>query len=176
VHRVAGFAKNEAEFIDIIRKGFDYLSTAYVMAPEFKTVTRFLGNLPRSGQARDRIVKILDQPNRSHSTVVSASPSLLVLNEWFTPAWKIRVNGKKQPVLRINQWQTGVLLPAGKNRVEFEYRPTLFRILMVLNRITAVLLLVSVVFVVVQGRRRITALGSPSITLASLGIAPGRST
>ena len=42
-------------------------------------------------------------------------------------------------------------------------------------RITAVLLLVSVVFVVVQGRRRITALGSPSITLASLGITPGRS-
>ena len=41
VHRVAGFAKNEAEFINIIRKGFDYLSTAYVMAPEFKTVTRF---------------------------------------------------------------------------------------------------------------------------------------
>ena len=55
--------------------------------------------------------------------MVSASPSLLVLNEWFTPAWKVRVNGKKQPVLRINQWQTGVLLPAGKNRVEFEYPP-----------------------------------------------------
>jgi uncharacterized membrane protein YfhO len=84
---------------------------------------------------------------------VSASPSLLVLNEWFTPAWKVRVNGKKQPVLRINQWQTGVLLRAGKNRVEFEYRPTLFRALMVLNRITILLLLLFVVFEVLRRRR-----------------------
>ena len=30
---------------------------------------------------------------------------------------------------------------AGKNRIEFEYRPTLFRMLMILNRITIVLLL-----------------------------------
>ena len=146
VHRVAGVAKNEAEFINIIRKGFDYLSTAYVMAPEFKTVTRFLGNPPRLAQAGDRIVKIVDQPNRIHSTVVSASPSLLVLNEWFTTAWKVRVNGKKQPVLRINQWQTGVLLRAGKNRVEFKYRPTLFRVLMILNRITLALLVSVLIF------------------------------
>ena len=40
------------------------------------------------------------------------------------------VNGKKQPVLRVNEWQTGVLLAAGKNLVEFEYRPTLFQALM----------------------------------------------
>jgi uncharacterized membrane protein YfhO len=46
------------------------------------------------------------------------------------------VNGKNQPVLRVNLWQTGVLLSAGRNKVEFEYRPTLFRILMILNRIT----------------------------------------
>jgi uncharacterized membrane protein YfhO len=152
VHRVAGFAKNEAEFINIIRKGFDYLSTAYVMAPEFKTVTRFLGNPPRLAQAGDRIVKIVDQANRSHSTVVSASPSLLVLNEWFTTAWKVRVNGKKQPVLRINQWQTGVLLRAGKNRVEFEYRPTLFRVLMILNRITLALLVGVLIFLLYRNR------------------------
>jgi uncharacterized membrane protein YfhO len=58
----------------------------------------------------------------------------VVLNEWFTSAWKARVNGKAQPVLRVNQWQTGVLLRAGENRVEFEYRPTLFQILMILNK------------------------------------------
>ncbi len=63
------------------------------------------------------------------------------------------MNGKKQPVLRINQWQTGVLLPAGKNRVEFEYRPTLFRILTAVNRITILLLLLFVVLVVFRKRR-----------------------
>ena len=111
-------------------------------------------------------MKIVDQPNRSYSITECASASLLVLNEWFTPSWKVRVNGKTQPVLRVNQWQTGVLLGVGKHRVEFEYRPRLFRVLMILHRITAVLLPVFVIFVVVQGQRRITPLGSPSITLA----------
>jgi uncharacterized membrane protein YfhO len=60
------------------------------------------------------------------------------------------VNGKKQPVLRVNEWQTGVLLPAGKNRVEFEYRPTLFWALRALNRVTIVLLLVLALFAVIR--------------------------
>jgi len=144
VHQIAGFVNDETEFVKVISKGFDYLSTAYVTPAEFETVKSFLGGNLRLAQPKDRIVKIADQPNRSASTVLSASPSLLVLNEWFTPAWKVRVNGKKQPILRINQWQIGVLLPAGKNRVEFEYRPALFRILMVLNRITILLLLLFV--------------------------------
>jgi uncharacterized membrane protein YfhO len=85
--------------------------------------------------------------------VESDSPSLLILNEWFTPAWKVRVNGKKEPVLRVNRWQTGVLLPAGKNRVEFEYRPTLFRALMALHRITFVLLLLFAIFILLRKAR-----------------------
>jgi hypothetical protein len=150
VHRVAGLAKNETEFINIIRKGFDYFSTAYVTASEFETVQSFFGNSRSLAHPGDRIVKIVDQPNRSYSTVVSASSSLLVLNEWFTPAWKVRVNGKKHSILRVNQWQTGVLLPAGKNRVEFEYSPTLFRALTALNRITTLLLLGFAIFVILR--------------------------
>jgi uncharacterized membrane protein YfhO len=84
--------------------------------------------------------------------VKSDSASLLILNEWFTPEWKAWVNGKHQQTLRVNQWQTGVLVPAGNNRVEFEYRPMLFRALMVLNRITIMLLLL---FMVVGAFRRV---------------------
>jgi hypothetical protein len=165
VHQVAGFCKNENEFLKKIRISFDYLSAAYVDASHFGAVQRFLGD-SQARPSRDRIEKIADQANRSYSKIESDSASLLVLNEWFAPAWKVRVNGKKQPVLRVNQWQTGVLLPAGKNRVEFDYRPTLFGVLMVLNRITLVLLLIFVIFVVVRKQRRITTLQSSSITLA----------
>ncbi len=153
VHRVAGSAGNEREFVGIIRKGFDYFSEAYVTAAEFGASQKLLNSSRSLPHLSDRIVKIVDQPNRSYSTVESDSASLLILNEWFTPAWKVRVNGKKQPVLRVNEWQTGVLLPAGKNRVEFEYRPTLFRILMALNQITFVLLLLFVIFAVVRKTR-----------------------
>ena len=150
LHRVAGFAENREKFVNKIRSGFDYLSEAYVDHAQFKKVGQFLASSQMLPPAASHIVKVVDQPNLSYSTVESDSASLLVLNEWFTPAWKVRVNGQKQPVLRVNQWQTGVLLDAGKNRVEFEYRPTLFRILMILNRITILLLLLFVIFAVVR--------------------------
>ena len=153
VHRVAGSAENERQFINIIRKGFDFLSEVYVTRHDFKAVRQALGNEQMSSHSKDQIQKIVDQPNRSYSTVESDSRSLLVLNEWFTSAWKVRVNGKKHPVLRVNQWQTGVLLDAGKNRVEFESSPTLFRVLMALNRITIVLLLLFMIFAVVRKAR-----------------------
>jgi hypothetical protein len=150
VHRVAGFARSESEFIKTINRGFDYLSEAYVDRKRFEKARRFLGNSQMLLHAQDRIVKIVDQPNRSFSAVESDSASLLILNEWFTPAWKVRVNNKKQEVLRVNEWQTGVLLGAGKNRVEFEYSPTLFRVLMALHRTTMVLLLLFVIFAVIR--------------------------
>jgi hypothetical protein len=157
VHQVSGSIKNEAQFIKIARQGFDYFSTAYVSAAEFGTVQRLLGGGRPLEHPADRIVKIVDQPNRSSSIVQCDSASLLVLNEWFMPAWKARVNGKNQPVLRVNQWQTGVLLGAGNNRVEFEYRPTLFRILMILNRITMLSLVGFLIFLLYRNRLAITS-------------------
>ena len=153
LHRVAGFAKSEDEFLNRISKGFDYLNEGYVDRERFEDTRRFLDSSQMFPHSQDRIVKIADQANRSYSVAESDSASLLVLNEWFTPAWKVRVNGRKQPVLRVNEWQTGVLLPAGKNRVEFEYRPTLFWVLMALNRITVELLLIFVIFAVTRNRR-----------------------
>jgi hypothetical protein len=150
VHRVAGRVNDQAAFVQAIGKRFDYLSEAYVNPGDFKRVAGFLHNSQPSSTAEDHIFKIVDEPNRSYSTVQCDSASLLVLNEWFTSAWKARVNGKNQPVLRANQWQTAVLLPAGKNRVEFEYRPTLFRVLMILDRITIALLLAFILFAVVR--------------------------
>jgi hypothetical protein len=154
VHQVAGSAENVASFVDIIQRGFDYHSEAYVTPHDLESVRQFLDNRPMSAPPEDVITNVIDQPNRSYSRVESNAASLLILNEWFTPAWKVQVNGVSQPALRVNQWQTGVLLPAGKNRIEFEYRPTLFRILTVLNRITILLLLLFVALELL-GRRRL---------------------
>jgi hypothetical protein len=153
VHRVADHINNQAAFVQVIGKGFNYLSEAYVSPNDFKKVSAFLRNSQSVSPDQEHIFKIVDQPNRSYSTVECDSASLLVLNEWFTPAWKARVNGKKQSALRVNQWQTGVLLPAGKNRVEFEYSPTLFRALTALNRITILLLLVFMILALIRKAR-----------------------
>ncbi len=124
VHRVAGSCKNEDEFLNRIGPGFDYLSEAYVAPDHFDMVKDFLRNSQMSPRAQDQLVRLVDQANRSYSEVESDSASLLILN--------------------------GVLLGAGKNRVEFEYRPTLFRALMALNRITMVLLLGFLILSVVR--------------------------
>jgi hypothetical protein len=146
LHRVAPLASDEHGFINDVSRGFDYFSEAYVTPLDFNVASRFLGSLQLRSDLADRITILVSEPNRSYATVKSDTASLLILNEWFTPAWKVRVNGKKQSTLRVNEWQTGVLLPPGENRVEFEYRPTLFRALMALHWITMVLLLL--VFVI----------------------------
>ena len=141
VHQVAGSAPNVASFVEIIQRGFDYHSEAYVTPHDLESVRKFFGNRPMSARPEDVITNVINQPNRSYSRVESNAASLLILNEWFTAAWKVRVNGVSQPALRVNQWQVGALLPAGKNDVEFEYDPILFRALMILNRTTVVLIL-----------------------------------
>ena len=141
VHRIAGSVTNVASFVEIVQRGFDYHSEAYVTPNDLESVRKFLGNQPMSARPEDVITNVINQPNRSYSRVESNAASLMISNEWFTPAWKVRVNGINQPALRVNQWQVGALLPAGKNDVEFEYRPTLFQVLMMLNRTTVVLIL-----------------------------------
>ena len=141
VHQVEGAAPGVASFVEIIQRGFDYQSEAYVTPHDLESVRKLFGNQPMSAQPGDVITNVINQPNRSYSRVASKAASLLILNEWFTPAWKVWVNGVKQPALRINEWQVGALLPAGNNDVEFKYDPTLFRVLTILNRTTVVLML-----------------------------------
>jgi len=152
VHRVASVG-GEADFIKILSKGFDYLSEAYVAPQDLNAARQFLAAARPSS---DRVTVVANHPNQSYAIVNSDAASLLILNEWFTPAWKVRVNQKNQSTLCINQWQTGVLLPPGENRVEFEYSPTLFRVLTVINRITIVLLLVFVTLEVIRKARNTT--------------------
>jgi len=71
VHRVAGSATNEPEFINTISKGFDYFSEAYVTPHDFESTQYFLGSAQMLPHPRDRIAKIVDQANRSYSEVES---------------------------------------------------------------------------------------------------------
>jgi hypothetical protein len=72
----------------------------------------------------------------------SAQPGLLILNERWSDAWHARINSQPAKVLRANFTQPAVALPAGRNYVEFEYKPTLFWNLLILQRVTILLLVV----------------------------------
>jgi hypothetical protein len=66
----------------------------------------------------------------NQSVVIEASlnnPGILVLTDSFYPGWEAYVDGEKMEVLRANYFFRGVLVPAGKHRVEFSYAPYSFK-------------------------------------------------
>jgi hypothetical protein len=53
---------------------------------------------------------------------------LLVLTDLHYPGWKATVDGREQPVYRVNALFRGVRLGSGEHRVEFRFEPLAWRI------------------------------------------------
>jgi hypothetical protein len=50
-------------------------------------------------------------------------PGLLVLSDVAYPGWKATVDGREEPIRRVDYLLRGVSVPAGASRVEFTYEP-----------------------------------------------------
>ena len=50
-------------------------------------------------------------------------PGFVVLSDQYFPGWKAFVNGKETPVYCVDGLLRGVMVPRGKNTVDFLYRP-----------------------------------------------------
>jgi len=141
VHTLAGTVKDENQFIAEAGGGFDFLKSAYIQEKDASRVEGFLSKASMETSAvNDRLYVIRSSTNQVVAVVESSQPGVLVLNEWFIPAWRAKVNDDSKPILRVNQWQVGVPVGAGKNVVEFTYRPSVFWGLLILNRVTWLLL------------------------------------
>jgi hypothetical protein len=141
VHSLAGTIKTDDQFTKEITRGFDFLESAYVQQSDATRVESVLSSAKAEiASSNDQIHWIDDTANHIAVTLESARSGLLVLNEWFNPAWHASVNGDPKEILRVNRWQIGVPLGAGKNVVEFTYRPMVFWRLLILNRVAWLLL------------------------------------
>jgi hypothetical protein len=80
--------------------------------------------------------------NTESYSVQTDRPGWLVVTSMWDPGWRATVDGESAEVLRANYNQRAVLVPAGRSRVDLEYRP---RGLEVGAAITALTLLVPVI-------------------------------
>ncbi len=87
-----------------------------------------------------------------HATVHAVTPrgGLLVLTDVFYPGWKATVDGRSEPIHRVDYLLRGVRLPPGAHTVRFAYEPASFRA----GWIVSVLALLAIAGAALAGRGR----------------------
>jgi len=79
-------------------------------------------------QARDRVRITAYGTDEVAIEAACDGDCLLVLTDLHYPGWKAAVDGREQPVHRVNALFRGVRLSPGAHRVEFRFEPASFRI------------------------------------------------
>jgi hypothetical protein len=100
---------------------------------------------------------LVDRPQRVEIEVETERDALLVLNDLYYPGWQAEVRAEDGParsaeILRTNRIMRGVLVPAGRHRVVFAYRPWSFYLGALLS--AAAWIAVGVVLGILATRRR----------------------
>jgi hypothetical protein len=110
---------------------FDPEKTVYISEKES---TKLLGEFIWEPDADGEVVfegqvEFLDyQPNRIDLKTHLNQAAFLVLSDSYYPGWKVLVNGKEKPLLRVDYILRGVLLENGESRVTFVFAPVTFHI------------------------------------------------
>jgi hypothetical protein len=87
------------------------------LEPLLDDLTR--GHQPATGTTRI----IIDRANRVAIEVDASQAAILQFNDTWAPGWRATVNGVSARVYRSNLSFRAVVVPAGRSRVEFRYRP-----------------------------------------------------
>ncbi|MDZ7340166.1 MAG: YfhO family protein, partial [candidate division KSB1 bacterium] len=77
----------------------------------------------------------------------AVAPALLVLSEIYYPAgWKAYVDGKETKIYKTNYILRSIFLQPGEHDIEFAFKPTSFRIGLLISVLTALLLVAGLVY------------------------------
>jgi hypothetical protein len=77
---------------------------------------------PARGSAR-----VIDElPRRLELAADMRTPGLLVLADLWDPGWRASLDGQPAPILRVDHALRGVVVPAGRSVVVFDYAPASF--------------------------------------------------
>ncbi len=110
---------------------------------------KFAFDGPKDPAAKVRIMEIAK--SSMEIQVVTANPAFLVVSDVYYPGWTAKINNKLTQIYRTNYLFRGVLVPAGSSTVQMEYRPTSFRLGLLITS-ASFLLLIFVVIIKIPGR------------------------
>ncbi len=108
----------------------DFRSTAVVEAEEVAQLELLDGKPSDAAGEACRVT--VDEPQRVVIDVQLHNAGLVVLNDLYYPGWEATLETQSSdsptrvPILRTNRIMRGVVVPAGKHRITFRYRPRSF--------------------------------------------------
>lgn len=127
---------NPRESVLITRREYEKARNDFIESEESLSVDAFRGK-----------VKILKySPNQVEIETVGNDSSYLVLTDNYYPGWKVYVNGEERKILRVNYNLRGVIVPKGRNVVQFRFDPLSFKVGMVISIITIVFIIFFLIY------------------------------
>ena len=96
------------------------------ISPDDKASIRLFAAAPGSPVRAAQITAY--EPAHVQIEAETDAPALLMLNDTDYPGWQATVNGTRVPIMRADYLFRGVMVPAGKSTVEFDYEPRSFRL------------------------------------------------
>ncbi len=92
------------------------LANTFIVDPKTDKKESFIGS-----------VQFIDyQPNYMTLKTQANESRFLVLSENYYPGWRAWVNGREQPILRVDYTLRGLLLDKGTNEIRFVFKPQSF--------------------------------------------------
>lgn len=107
----------------LVDEKFDARRAAIVIGEQTAAQTGLPAGDPPTAALEAAANIVSDRLNEVEVEAETPRPAMLVLNDSWGPGWRVTVDGVPQSVLRVNYAFRGVVVPEGKHRVRFLYRP-----------------------------------------------------
>ncbi len=102
---------------------FDPREASYVeVAPGESVGLDFDAEIP-ADRSTERVEIVVDGLHEVTIEAELSAPGLVVLGDSFYPGWRATVDGEPAPILATNHIFRGVVVPAGRHEIRFDYAP-----------------------------------------------------
>jgi len=81
-------------------------------------------------------------PDKLEFTVQSSAAGILEIKQSYHTGWKVKLNGHSIPLLKINYFNSGFLIPRGKSDILLDFNPLGFRVGLGISFISLLIILI----------------------------------